>query len=95
MLSGTPRAGHWQKRLVWGQGPSVTIQPCIPGLIIIQSTAFKILMLTKSIEDYKFIFLFFKLLLKFFFCFAFAGKANIDENEIFVSMNHSVNLQYA
>ncbi len=40
-------------------------------------------------------FLFIKLFLKFFFCFAFAGITNIEENEIFVSMNHSMNLQYA
>ncbi len=52
-------------------------------------------MLTLSIENINFIFLFFKLFLKFFFCFAFAGMANIEENEIFTSMNHSVNLQYA
>ncbi len=67
----------------------------ISGLIIVQK--YRVQNLDVDVIDRKLLIYFslFKLFLKFFFCFAFAGIANIEESEIFVSMNHSVNLQYA
>ncbi len=69
--------------------------PCIPGLIIVQK--YRVQNLDVDVINRKLL-IYFSLLqafLKFFFCFAFAGMVNIKKHEIFICINHSVNLQYA
>ncbi len=68
------------------------LRSCTPGLITVLKYGVQNLyvdVISRKLLTY---FSFYQAF-KFFFCFAFAGMANIEENEIFVSMNHNVNLQ--